>query len=89
MIETEIRVRIRSLHATGELPCETPEQTWGGSGLGEHCAACAEAISPDEIEFEVDLPSGMRIRLHRRCYQLWLEECVTLGEAGPGGGAHG
>ncbi len=81
MTEPEIRARIRDLNATGELPCEEPEKTWGGSGLGQYCAACSEVIPRDDIEFEVDLPSGKRIRLHRRCHQLWLEECASLREA--------
>jgi hypothetical protein len=76
MQEEEIRARIKSLSAIGELPCEEPERTWGGNGLGQFCVACAEIISSAEIEFEVDLPSGKRIRLHRRCHQLWLEECA-------------
>jgi len=78
MTDAEIRVRVRRLHETGELPCEEPERTWAGSGLGQYCAACSEIIPPTEIEFEVDLPSGTRIRLHRRCHQLWLEECEPL-----------
>lgn len=81
MTEAEIRARIRRLHASGDIPCEEPERTWGGNGLGEYCAACSEIIPRDEIELEVDLPSGKRIRLHRRCHQFWLEECEPMRQA--------
>jgi len=75
MTETEIRARIRRLHAAGEVPCDEPAQTWGGHGLGKYCAACSEAITPQETEYEVELSSGTLIRLHLRCYHLWMEEC--------------
>jgi hypothetical protein len=37
-----------------------------------------------ETEFEVDLLSGTRLRVHRRCYDLWIEKygsgvCVACG----------
>jgi len=69
------RARIRAMLETGELPCGDAERTLGGRGLGRRCSACREEISVDELEFKVDLASGHALRLHRRCYQLWLEEC--------------
>jgi hypothetical protein len=51
---------------------------WAGPGSGDTCAACTEHISADETEFEIDLASGLMLRLHRRCYSLWLEECGEL-----------
>jgi len=59
----------------GELPCEEPQKTWAGSGGGEHCAACGQSIPRTEVEFEVDLVSGITLRLHRACHDIWLEEC--------------
>ena len=79
MNELAVRARIRRLNETGEIPCdERPEQLWAGPGTGDTCAVCTEPISPDETEFEVDLSSGLALRLHRRCYTLWLEECGAL-----------
>jgi hypothetical protein len=49
---------------TGTLPCDEPDHTLGGRGLGRACSACAEEILWTELEFKVDLPSGLR--LHRR-----------------------
>jgi hypothetical protein len=75
MDDTAIRARIRTMLETGALPCEEPGKTWAGRGAGTHCSACAETIRAQDIEFEVDLRSGSPIRLHRRCYEIWLEEC--------------
>jgi hypothetical protein len=79
MNESAVRARIRHLSETGEIPCdETPERLWAGPGTGDTCAVCTEDISPTETEFEVDLASGKVLRVHRRCYSLWLEECGAL-----------
>jgi hypothetical protein len=75
MNETQIRMRVRQLLASGELPCDEPETLWAGNGAGKRCAACREAIDPHEVEYEVDLASKQTIRLHRRCHEIWLEEC--------------
>jgi hypothetical protein len=79
MKESEVRARIRRLYETGEIPCdEGPERLWAGPGTGDTCAVCTERISTVETEFEVDLASGVTLRLHRRCYALWLDECGAL-----------
>ena len=79
MNDAALRARIRRLNETGEIPCdELPERLWAGPGTGDTCAVCTEHIGPAETEFEVDLSSGLILRLHRRCYTLWLEECGAL-----------
>jgi hypothetical protein len=79
MNESALRARIRQLNETGEIPCdEPPERLWAGPGTGDTCAVCTDRISPEETEFEVDLPSDVTLRLHRRCYTLWLDECGAL-----------
>lgn len=79
MNESAVRARIRRLNETGEIPCdELPERLWAGPGTGDTCAVCTEHIANEETEFEVDLSSGLTLRLHRRCYTLWLEECGAL-----------
>jgi hypothetical protein len=60
---------------TKTLPCDEPDKVWAGPGAGTHCAACGEPIAATDIEFEVDLVSGSRLRLHRTCHQIWREEC--------------
>jgi hypothetical protein len=80
MQESEIRARIRRLHDTGEVPCddERDGKLWAGRGRGSLCAICTAVIEPTETEFEVDLSSGHVLRVHRHCYNLWLEECSEV-----------
>jgi len=73
-----LRLRVRQLVKTGEVPCEEPGKTWAGHGTGTHCAACGEPIKPTEVEFETELPSGATLRLHRLCHDLWRYECEAL-----------
>jgi hypothetical protein len=77
MDEKQIRARIQALIAGGEVPCETPDAVYGGYGDGLRCSLCDERIPSNEIEFEIDLPTGTRLRVHRRCEAIWLEECQT------------
>jgi hypothetical protein len=81
MEQAAIRDRIRKLLHTGELPCEEPEATWGSNGNGQRCAGCREPIRVDDVEYEVSLPSGALIRLHRPCHAIWLQECESFTEA--------
>jgi hypothetical protein len=79
MEQNDVRTRIRQLHDTGELPCTDGDgKVWAGRGTGDHCALCAEPITPAEAEYEIDLPSGLCFRVHRGCYDLWLEECSEV-----------
>lgn len=75
-----VRARIRLLREAGEIPCEAPEKTWAGRGRNSVCAACGDMIAESDIEFEVDLRTGVMLRMHRRCHDVWLEEC---GERAP------
>ena len=78
MEEITLRLRVRQLVESGEVPCEEAGKTWAGRGSGSHCAACGEPITPAEIEFEAELPSGVILRLHRLCHDIWREECEPL-----------
>ena len=73
-----IRQRIRHMLESGEIPCTESDKVWAGRGSGSHCAACTEPIAVTEVEFEVDLPSGPRLRLHPACHAIWREECEPL-----------
>jgi len=78
MEELTLRLRIRRLVESGEVPCDEPGKVWAGRGSGTHCAACGETITPLEIEFEAELSSGITLRLHRLCHEVWREECESL-----------
>jgi hypothetical protein len=81
MDEAMIRRRIQEMLQTGALPCDDAAQVWGSTGDGVRCSACAEAIAPADVQFDVDLRSGLTIHLHRRCHQIWVEECEPLKQA--------
>lgn len=66
--------RIRRSILAGHLPKEACLATWYGKGTGLRCAACDRAITRDEVEVECDLPNGVTLRLHSRCYDLWSRE---------------
>lgn len=78
MDESAIRQRIRTMVETGALPCDEPEKVWAGKGMGQHCVACSQPISAAEIEYEVELTAGQMFRVHRRCHEIWREECEPL-----------
>jgi hypothetical protein len=75
MDETTIRRRVREMITTGELPCDDLAGLWAGMGGGKRCAACAEPIGAEEVEYEVNLTSGKRVLLHQPCHTIWLKEC--------------
>ena len=71
-----IRRRVREMITTGELPCDDLAGLWAGMGGGKRCAACAEPIGAEEVEYEVNLTSGKRVLLHQPCHMIWLKECA-------------
>jgi hypothetical protein len=78
MEQISIRLRVRQMLETGALPCDEHGKVWAGRGVGTHCVACGESIAPTDVEFEVELPSGPPLRLHRVCHRIWREECDAL-----------
>jgi len=73
-----LRARVRQMVESGEMPCEEPGKLWAGRGVGTHCAACGQPITSTEVEFEITLASGVELRLHRLCHDVWREECEEL-----------
>jgi hypothetical protein len=73
-LEADLRVQIRKLIESGELPCVVPSRMWGGNGSGQVCSVCAKPIGVNELEFEY--PIGPKTLLfHRLCHGLWQLEC--------------
>lgn len=56
------------------LAVREPLRTWAGQGTGHKCHLCGRPIEPDEIEYEVELVPGKRLRFHFRCQQVWEEQ---------------
>jgi hypothetical protein len=80
MSDDVLRKRIHGLVEIGVIPCDEPEELWAGRGLGARCIVCEQAIPATTVEYEVEL-AGQTLRLHRRCYELWQEECEPLRQA--------
>jgi hypothetical protein len=77
--KASIRVRVRQMLETGALPCDEQGKVWAGRGVSAPIAQRAASRSRwTDIEFEVDLASGLALRLHRECHEIWREECDTL-----------
>jgi hypothetical protein len=70
-----------------KVRAKRPKTMWGGYGHGGPCAACDESILPAEIEYELDMPAGGRVRMHVGCHSLWMAERIRLGFAEPATGA--
>lgn len=78
-LESELRERARELIRDGRLPDRAPARVWGGPGTGVECALCAQAIPPNEMEYEADAAVGNAVRtlhFHFVCHAAWQLECL-------------
>jgi len=75
--EAALRRLARLVLESGKLPRRDPTRTWGGPGVGALCTICAQPITPEEIEYEVQFahvgatPELDRFHLHLRCFAVW------------------
>ena len=75
--EALLRAKAREAVRTGKLPSRRPDRTWGGPGVGAACAVCGEAVTKDQLEFEVefahdgDSPGLDKFHVHVRCFAAW------------------
>jgi hypothetical protein len=72
--DEQLRPVIRRKVHSGELPRMHCRMTWYGPGTHSACVACDQPIELTEVEIECDLPAGGTLRLHRRCYDIWVAE---------------
>lgn len=83
--ETTRRRKAREAIAAGALPDRAPARTWGGKGVGAQCTICADAITTQDIEFELEFaeenPVRGKYRLHLRCFCAWEFERATMSGA--------
>jgi hypothetical protein len=47
------------------VPPEPPQKYFAGKGTGQRCDVCEQAISAEELEYEVDV-DGRRLRIHEK-----------------------
>ena len=75
--ETILRAKAREAIRTGKLPSRRPDHMWGGTGVGALCTVCGEAVTEDQMEFEVqfahdgDNPGLDKFHVHVRCFAAW------------------
>jgi hypothetical protein len=78
------REQARTALIAGKLPARSPDRTWGGPGVGAPCVICAEPVTKDQIEYELqfshdgDMPGLDKYALHMRCFAAWEMERTKL-----------
>jgi hypothetical protein len=66
-----LETTIQEAMTRGRLPRIDCLATWFGSGRGQRCAGCDERILGSQVAVDCDLPDGLQVFLHARCYELW------------------
>jgi hypothetical protein len=46
--------------------------TTGGKGTGQPCAVCEQAITEQQLEYELDI-GGRTLRFHDKCLDMWRQ----------------
>jgi hypothetical protein len=72
--ESALRDKARHAVRDGKLPSRAPDRVWGGPGVGAPCSVCQQAVTKDEMEFEVQFARDNdldKFHLHRRCFAAW------------------
>lgn len=89
-----LRQKARKAIRDRKMPRRYPERLWGGPGTGARCTICDEPVGTDDIEFELEFPTGDdrrgdgNPRVHTRCFSEWESACRDLEEpraTGPSG----
>jgi hypothetical protein len=68
-VATQIRDKIDS--GALPLPPDPPGKCFVGKGTRRPCDGCDELITPDRIEYELDLADGRALRFHDSCLAAW------------------
>jgi hypothetical protein len=75
MDQDTLRLIIRRKLAAGSLAQDSIPRFWGGRPDGEHCDACEEVISADQLVIEgISATDNRGLQLHVECFYLWDEE---------------
>lgn len=54
------------------LPPEPPQKYFAGKGTGQLCDLCEQAITADDLEYELDI-DGRTLRFHEKCLDMWRQ----------------
>lgn len=80
--QANIRLLIRRKLAAGGLPHDGIPRFWGGHPDGEHCDACEEVFTADQLIMEgISSTDNQGLQLHVECFYLWDEERDAPGRA--------
>ena len=72
-IYERVRLRVRHLLQSGELPRVYPSKLWVAPATTLPCCCCGEPIKTG-YEYELAFPSAPSLKFHPRCYVIWDEE---------------
>jgi hypothetical protein len=72
-IDERVRLRIRQLLQSGELPRVYPAKLWVSPATNLPCCCCGESIKTG-YEYELTFATAPSLKFHPRCYVIWDEE---------------
>jgi len=58
------------------LPPEPPGRSFVGKGTVQRCDVCEQAITEDQLEYEVDVSDSRTLRFHDGCHHMWRQARV-------------
>jgi len=67
----ELESTIQAAIIRGQLPREDCLAAWFSSGRGQRCAGCEQRVLGTQVAVDCEIPDGLDIVLHVRCYELW------------------
>jgi hypothetical protein len=83
----DLRRRVRRRIEDGGLPALVVDELYAGFGRNQVCSACGNAITPQQVEYELADPRIENpIVLHLHCHKLWQVECGARSQAAKGQG---
>ena len=69
-LATLVTEKIRS--GVRPLPPEPPQKYFAGKGTGQRCDLCEQAITEEQLEYELDL-GDRTLRFHEKCLDMWRQ----------------
>lgn len=78
-IDERVRLRVRQLLQSGELPRMYPAKLWVAPATNLLCCCCGEPIKTG-YEYELAFPNARSLKFHPRCYVIWDEEKAESSE---------
>ena len=71
-LATLVADKIRSGALPLPDPPELPHKYFAGKGTGQRCDVCEQAITDDQLEYEIDVSEGT-LRFHNTCLDMWRQ----------------